>query len=264
MKNLILLLFSVAFAMNADAQGLSLKRKYGSSWVNEIVTLKNKPNGYIYRLRRDVQCNNLPPVAGDEYELFIAEPAGDGWIALWRLPMASNNYDFVVALYNQRKEVTGVYNLCDISNNRYCEVQDVRWDEDNGNILFNMACPSYASSINGKGSKLYCYNVIQDRIVWQTDYLVSNDIFIIEGDYVFCAYGFTNEKDYLFMLNKNTGEMYSRISIPKKVHYMEVQYKYGQKVLYVVDYDNNLSTYLINDRGSFNRPVKKKPVGMKR
>jgi hypothetical protein len=271
MKKVVLLITAFIFAITANAQGLSLLRKYGANWGNEIVTCKNKPNGYIYRLREDIQANDLPWTAGDGYELYIAEPINIGWLAMYRLPTSSDKYSFIVSLYNEKKEFISGHDLCNIANNHYCEVQDVRWDDSNGYLLFNMACPSYASSINGKGSKLYCYDVNNGYIVWQTDYLVSNDIFILNDDYVFCSYGFTNEKDYLYMLDKKTGKMYSKILMPKKVHYMEIQYRNNMEVLYVVDYDDNLYTYAIHDRGIYNAPksttsqgAKYRPHGMRK
>ena len=121
----------------------------------------------------------------------------------------------------------------------------MRWDADNHNLLFNMACPSYASGVNGKGSKLYSYNVENRRIVWETDYLVSNDIFILDSNFVFCSYGFTSEKKFLFMLDKQTGQMYSKIPMVYKVEYMELQEKNGREYLYVVDYNNNLYAYTV-------------------
>ena len=181
----------------------------------------------------------------ERLELFIAEPIDIGWLGFYRLPTGADNYDFVVVLFNHDKQPTATINLCDVSNNRYCEVQDVRWDADNHNLLFNMACPSYASGVNGKGSKLYSYNVENRRIVWETDYLVSNDIFILDRNFVFCSYGFTSEKKFLFMLDKQTGQMYSKIPMVYKVEYMELQEKNGREYLYVVDYNNNLYVYTV-------------------
>ena len=177
-----------------------------------------------------------------------------GWLALYRKPMGVSDYNFVVVLYDHSKQPTATINLCNITNNRYCEVQDVRWDADTHHLLFNMACPSYASEINGKGSKLYCYDVAQRRMVWETDYLVSNDIFILDHDFVYCAYGFTNEKDYLYMLDKRTGKQYSKVPMPSKVHYLEKQVKNGKDILYVVDYNDNLSTFTINGKPAQPQP----------
>jgi hypothetical protein len=171
----------------AMAQKLVLVGRYGKVWKTESVSNKNKPNGNMFRLRKDVQRTDLPRVPETEgLELYISEPIDIGWLGFYRLPTSDDNYNFVVVIYNNDLKPMHVLNLCDIANNRYCEVQDVRWDADNHNLLFNMACPSYSEMINGKGSKLYCYNVADKRIVWETDYLVSNDIFILNDKYVFC------------------------------------------------------------------------------
>ena len=230
----------------AQAQRLVAYNRYGTNWASTDVSTKNKPNGYIYRLRVDKQCDDLPQVPETQgLELFIAEPIDIGWLGFYRLPTDADDYNFVVVLYNHDKQPTATINLCDVTNNRYCEVQDVRWDADNHNLLFNMACPSYADMINGKGSKLYSYNVENRRIVWETDYLVSNDIFILDRNFVFCSYGFTSEKKFLFMLDKQTGKMYSKIPMVYKVEYLELQEMNGREYLYVVDYNNNLYVYTV-------------------
>ena len=242
----------MAFAMTlctVTAQRLVPFNRYGTNWGTERVSTQNKANGYIYRLRRDVQRTDLPRVKETEgLELFIAEPIDIGWMALYRLPMSANDYNFVVVVYGNDLKPLHVLNLCDIANNNYCEVQDVRWDADRHNLLFNMACPSYASAVDGKGSKLYCYSVDDRRIVWQTDYLVSNDIFILNDKYVFCSYGFTSEKKYLYMLDKLTGQVYSKLPMVYKVQYMELQQQGGRQLLYVVDYNDQLFTYTVSDK----------------
>ena len=247
MKHFLLCILTIVLSLSpAQAQRLVAFNRFGTDWSSTDVSTKNKPNGYMYRLRKDVQCIDLPQVPETQgHELFIAEPIDIGWLGFYRLPTNANNYDFVVVLYNYDKQPTATINLCDVSNNRYCEVQDVRWDADNHNLLFNMACPSYASGVNGKGSKLYSYNVENRRIVWETDYLVSNDIFILDRNFVFCSYGFTSEKKFLFMLDKQTGQMYSKIPMVYKVEYMELQEKNGRDYLYVVDYNNNLYVYTV-------------------
>ena len=128
------------------AQQLIVKKRYGKSWDPQLVTLKNKPNGIIYRSRQEKQCTDLPLVSAvKDLELFISERIDIGWLALYRLPMSADTYDFVVEIYDHDKLPLYVFNLCDITDNRYCEVQDVRWDADNRRVVFNMACPSYAS-----------------------------------------------------------------------------------------------------------------------
>ncbi len=230
----------------ASAQRLVAFKGYGNKWGEEKVSTKNKPNGYIYRLRVEKQCTDLPPVAETKgLELFISEQIDTGWLGFYRLPMSADDYNFVVVIYNRDKKPVSTINLCDITNNRYCEVQDVRWDADNHWLLFNMACPSYAEQIGGKGSKLYCYDVQQHRMVWETDYLVSNDIFILDHDFVYCSYGFTSEKKFLYMLDKLTGKVYSKLPMTYKVEYMELQQKGNRKMLYVVDYNDALFTFTV-------------------
>lgn len=254
-KSLISLTMLVMTVCTAKAQSLVTYKSYGKNWGQENVSMVNKPNGIIYRLRWEKQCTDLPVVPEAQgLELFISEPTDMGWLALYRKPMGASDYNFVVVLYDHSKQPTATINLCNITNNRYCEVQDVRWDADTHHLLFNMACPSYASVINGKGSKLYCYDVAQRRMVWETDYLVSNDIFILDHDFVYCAYGFTNEKDYLYMLDKRTGKQYSKVPMPSKVHYLEKQVKNGKDILYVVDYNDNLSTFTINGKPAQPQP----------
>ena len=229
-----------------NAQRLVAFKGYGANWGTEQVSKKNKANGYIYRLRVDVQRTDLPRVPATEgLELFIAEPIDIGWMGFYRLPTGADDYNFVVVIYDNDLKPLHILNLCDISQNNYCEVQDVRWDADTHNLLFNMACPSYSSMIGGKGSKLYCYSVDDKRIVWETGYLVSNDIFILNDKYVFCSYGFTDEKKFLFMLDKFTGEVYSKIPMVYKVQYMELQKKGGREMLYAVDYNDHLFTFSI-------------------
>ena len=242
------------------AQRLIPMNRFGANWGTEKVSAKNKPNGYIYRLREERQCTDLPGVDETKgLELFISEQIDVGWLALYRLPMGDDNYDFVVVIYNKDKQPQSTVNLCDITNNRYCEVQDVRWDADNHYLLFNMACPSYASEIDGKGSKLYCYDINQRRMVWETDYLVSNDIFILDHNYVFCSYGFTSEKKFLFMLDKLTGKVYSKLPMVYSVQYMELQEKNGKELLYVVDYNDHLFTFAVS-KGNGNANAKKQDV----
>ena len=238
-------------ALAADAQRLAPIKNYGKNWKASQLTMKNKPNGVIYRLRVDKQCTDLPGVPQTEgLELFISEPTDQGWLAFYRLPTSADDYNFVVVLYDEQKRPKHTVNLCDITDNRYCEVQDVRWDADTHHLLFNMACPSYASQIDGKGSKLYCYDVEGRRMVWQTDYLVSNDIFILDRDFVFCGYGFTSEKDYLYMLDKRTGKVYSKLPIASKMHYLELKIEGGREVLYALDNDDNLYSYAVQGKGT--------------
>ena len=118
-------------------------------------------------------------------------------------------------------------------------------------------CSSYQGDrgVIRNSSKLYSYSIKDKRIAWETDYLVSNDIFTLNDKYVFCSYGFTSEKKFLFMLDKKTGKQYSKIPMVYKVEYMELQKKGNIDKLFVVDYNENLYEYNVVNTPA---PAKKK------
>lgn len=248
MKRIILSLVTMLImCATAQAQRLVSVKNYGANWQKNMITLKNKPNGTIYRLRVEKQNEYLP--RGEEakdLEQFISERIDIGWLALYRRSAGDQNYKFIVKIYDKDEKPLYTIDLGQVSDNNYCEVQDVRWDNDTHNLLFNMACPSYASSVNGKGSKLHCYNPERREMVWSTDWLTSNDIFILDSKFVFCSYGFTSEKKFLFMLDKYTGKIYSKLPFTYKVEYLELQTEQnGREYLYAVDYNDNLFKYYV-------------------
>ncbi len=248
MKRIILSLVTMFAVMTTvQAQRLVSVKNYGSNWQKSMITMKNKPNGIIYRLREEKQNEYLPRV--DEVRdlmQIISERIDIGWMALYRLPLGADDYKFIVVIYDTEEKPLYTVDLCAVSGNNYCEVQDVRWDSDTHNLLFNMACPSYARDIDGKGSKLHCYNAERREMVWSTDWLTSNDVFIVDSKFVFCSYGFTSEKKFLFMLDKFTGKVYSKLPFTYKVEYLELQTESnGREYLYAIDYNDNLYKYYV-------------------
>ena len=248
MKRTILSLTAL-FTMLAtvQAQRLVSVKNYGANWQRSMITLKNKPNGTIYRLREEKQNEYLP--RGEEakdLQQFISERIDIGWLALYRRSAGDQNYKFIVKIYDKDEKPLYTIDLGQVSGNDYYEVQDVRWDNDTHNLLFNMACPSYSSGVNGKGSKLHCYNPERRQMVWSTDWLTSNDIFILDSNYVFCSYGFTGEKKFLFMLDKLTGKVYSKLPFTYAIQYLELKTEAnGREYLYVTDYNDHLYKFYV-------------------
>ncbi len=248
MKRIILSLVAMLTMLTSvQAQRLVSVKNYGANWPKTMISLKNKPNGTIYRLRVEKQNEYLPRVEeAKDLEQFISEQIDIGWLALYRRSAGSSDYKFIVVIYDKEEKPLYTVNLGDVSENHYCEVQDVRWDNDTHNLLFNMACPSYASEINGKGSKLHCYNPERRQMVWSTGWLTSNDIFILDSKFVFCSYGFTSEKKFLYMLDKFTGKVYSKLPFTYKVEYLELQTEQnGREYLYALDYNDHLYKYYV-------------------
>jgi len=247
MKKIILSLVTMlTMCGTISAQRLVSVKNYGANWQRNVLTMKNKPNGTIYRLREEKQNEYLP--RGEEakdLEQYISERIDIGWLALYRRSAGDQNYKFIVKIYDKDEKPLYTIDLGQVSGNDYCEVQDVRWDNDTHNLLFNMACPSYASGVNGKGSKLHCYNPERREMVWSTDWLTSNDIFILDSKFVFCSYGFTSEKKFLFMLDKFTGKVYSKLPFTYKVEYLELKTEGSREYLYAIDYNDNLFKYYV-------------------
>ena len=248
MKRIILSLVTMFLVLlTAQAQRLVSVKNYGANWQRNMLTMKNKPNGTIFRLREEKQNEYLP--RGEEakdLEQYISDRIDIGWMALYRRSAGSTDYKFIVKIYDKDEKPLYTIDLGQVSGNDYCEVQDVRWDNDTHNLLFNMACPSYASGVNGKGSKLHCYNPERREMVWSTDWLTSNDIFILDSKFVFCSYGFTSEKKYLFMLDKFTGKVYSKLPFTYKVEYLELKTEGSREYLYAIDYNDNLFKYYVD------------------
>lgn len=249
MKRIALSLVALLTMMSTlQAQRLVPVENFGADWQKSMISTKNKPNGIIYRLRVDKQNENLPLVEEARgLEQFISERIDIGWLAMYRLPTSADDYKFIVVIYDTEEKPLYTVDLGAVSGNNYCEVQDVRWDNDTHNLLFNMACPSYAHNIDGKGSKLHCYNPERQEMVWSTDWLTSNDIFILDSKFVFCSYGFTSEKKFLFMLDKFTGKVYSKLPFTYKVEYLELQTESnGREYLYAIDYNDHLFKYYVD------------------
>lgn len=249
MKRIVLSLVALLTMMSTiQAQRLVSVKNFGADWQKSMISTKNKPNGIIYRLRVDKQNENLPLVEEARgLEQFISERIDIGWLAMYRLPTSADDYKFIVVIYDTEEKPLYTVDLGAVSGNNYCEVQDVRWDNDTHNLLFNMACPSYAHNIDGKGSKLHCYNPERQEMVWSTDWLTSNDIFILDSKFVFCSYGFTSEKKFLFMLDKFTGKVYSKLPFTYKVEYLELQTESnGREYLYAIDYNDHLFKYYVD------------------
>ena len=247
MKRIILTLVTIFVVLvTAQAQRLVSVKNYGANWQRNMLTMKNKPNGTIFRLREEKQNEYLP--RGEEakdLEQYISDRIDIGWLALYRRSAGSTDYKFIVKIYDKDEKPLYTIDLGQVSGNNYCEVQDVRWDNDTHNLLFNMACPSYASEINGKGSKLHCYNPERREMVWSSDWLTSNDIFILDSKFVFCSYGFTSEKKFLYMLDKFTGKVYSKLPFTYKVEYLELKTEGNREYLYAMDYNDHLFKYYV-------------------
>ena len=63
MKRMILSLVALVTMLGTvQAQRLVSVKNYGANWDRSLISLKNKPNGIIFRLREEKQNEYLPRV----------------------------------------------------------------------------------------------------------------------------------------------------------------------------------------------------------
>ena len=209
------------------------------------IDLRNKPNGLFYRLREEVTIDGLnAPVGMSGLECYITDKTDKGYVALFRNPTGADSYRFIVLTYDQKKKVTGTYDLCTLTGNNYCEVQDIRWFDNH--LYFNMACPTYSSAIEGRGSKLYDLDLNTGEINWSSKYLTSNDIFLVDKNFVYCGYGFTDEEDFIYLLDRRYGTTLTACPLYSKHEYMQF---IGDYTLFVQDYQDNGYVFCVNEKG---------------
>ena len=107
MKRIILsLVILFVMLVAVQAQRLVSVKNYGANWQRNMISLKNKPNGTIYRLREEKQNEYLP--RGEEakdLEQYISERIDIGWLALYRRSAGSTDYKFIVKIYDKDEKL---------------------------------------------------------------------------------------------------------------------------------------------------------------
>lgn len=186
----------------------------------------NKPNGRIYRLRETLSGTHPVevPRLWFEYELGIADVVDAGFLVLYRGTFAPNNQNTkaIAVMFDKEGTVQWELDLNQyLSRPDYLEIQDIRYS--NGRLYFNEACLTYSNSAQGQCSALICVEPATEKVLWRTEPLISNNIFIIHKNRIFCGYGFTAEPDFLFILDAETGNVLSRTPVDSAHDYMEIQ-----------------------------------------
>ena len=97
-----------------------------------------------------------------------------------------------------------------------------------------------ASVMNGYAQPdtcfMFAYDLENEKLLWRSaDQTYNSMNFLVEGDVIFCGYGFTAEDDYLYQLDKNTGEVIGRLLLKKMPDLMAEK----DDKLYVHTYSND-------------------------
>jgi len=149
-------------------------------------------------------------------DLLDARPGG-GWVATYRErfePCYARgehaNCGTLVKIFDKANtEVVSLSLDSFLSHKDHLEVQDVRFVASGagGALYFNEACQSYSSEAGGKCSALIAVDPFAKKVLWRTAPLASNNEFLVQGDYLVAAYGFTGEKASIRIVRRSDGKV---------------------------------------------------------
>ncbi len=87
--------------------------------------------------------------------------------------------------------------------------------EANGVLYVQNAHLTYARSSYGQNAYVTAIDAKTKRRLWRSRALVANaQTFAVTPDYILSGYGFTAEPDYLYLLDRRTGRVVERLSLP--------------------------------------------------
>jgi hypothetical protein len=87
--------------------------------------------------------------------------------------------------------------------------------EANGVLYVQNAHLTYARSSYGQNAYITAVDVQTKRRLWRSRALVANaQTFAVTPDYLLTGYGFTAEPDWLYLLERRTGRVLERLSLP--------------------------------------------------
>jgi hypothetical protein len=153
----------------------------------------------------------VPGTVGNMH-LDLLDRTASAWVALYRegfdacgagTPGARNCNAEVRVFDCAGKELAAVPLAPLMSRRDHLEVQDVRYE--GGTLYFNEACQSYSREAGGRCSALVAVEPGARRVLWRTRSLVSNNWFVVAGDYLVAAYGFTGERAAIHLVRRSDG-----------------------------------------------------------
>lgn len=172
----------------------------------------------------------VPLEAAGNTTLDLLDRTDDGgWIATYRerfdtcgVGEGDKNCTAIVRIYDCNGLVTSETTLnAFMSSTKHLEVQDVRYA--GGTVYFNEACQSYSREAGGKCSSLVAVDPVAKKTLWRTAPLSSNNEFVVLGDYIVTAYGFTGEPASIRVVRRRDGavvdqHMLGRTNFEMRVH----------------------------------------------
>ena len=94
--------------------------------------------------------------------------------------------------------------------------EEIVWARESNGVLFvQNAHLTYAASSYRQNAYITAFDAKTLRRLWRSRALVANAAtFAVTADHLVTGYGFTAEKDYLYLLDRRTGRIVERLSLP--------------------------------------------------
>jgi hypothetical protein len=121
--------------------------------------------------------------------------------------------------------------------------EQVMWAKEAGGTLYvETAHLTYASSSYGLNAYINAIDLKTRKLRWRSPALVANaDNFVIAGDVIVSAYGFTKEPDYLYALDRANGHVLARLPLPNRAEHIALH----GRTLDVDTYDHHVVAKLV-------------------
>lgn len=165
------------------------------------------------------------PINVGTMELFLLDQVDDRYMALYRDPYGAStctlsgkeNCGYEVRIFDcQGNSIANLPLDKYFSKTTQLELQDVRLAD---NVLyFNEACQSYSKEQGGKCSALVAVDITNGKLLWRTKNLVSNNMFLVAGNYLITGYGFTLEPASLFLIRRSDGAVVAQQPLKQVVY----------------------------------------------
>lgn len=94
--------------------------------------------------------------------------------------------------------------------------EELVWAREADGVLYvENAHLTYAKSSFGQNAYITAIDLKTKKRLWRSRALVANaGTFVLTPDYVIAGYGFTAERDFLYLLDRRTGRVVERLSLP--------------------------------------------------
>jgi outer membrane protein assembly factor BamB len=96
------------------------------------------------------------------------------------------------------------------------EFEAVTWAREvDGMLYVSNSHATYAEQTKGRNAYVSAIDLRTGNLRWRSPALVANArTFVVDGDSIVAGYGFTAEPDFLYLLDRRSGKVLDRLSVP--------------------------------------------------